>query len=144
MERKGFALAVALLAVVLIGALVGGVLFAVTEETRAGAAGPDREAALNACEAAIAMTLTEPGLQLPESIGVEGGITTQVEGPGPQIIVYMTRLDSSMYSIIAESVPAMGSVGGAHRLGIVVRSSVGGDSSITIVPISERPWFEVF
>jgi hypothetical protein len=144
MERRGFALAAALLAVVLIGALVGGVLFAATEETRAGGVGGYREVALNACEAAIAQTVTDPGLRLPDSIGVEGAIASQVGGFGPEIIVYVTRLDSVMYSIIAESVPEMGNAGGAHRIGVVVRSSIGDDRSITLVPISDRAWFEVF
>ena len=141
--RKGFALAAALLAVVLIGALVGGVLFATAEETRVGAVGADREVALNACEAAIALTITDPDLRLPDSIGVEGTISRHVGGPGPEIIVYITRLDSALYSILAESVPELGSAGGAHRIGVVVRSSIA-DDHMTIVPISERPWFGVF
>ena len=143
-DRKGFALAAALLAVVLIGVLVGGVLFAATEETKVGAIGLDREIALGACEAAIATTLTDSGLLLPDSIGVEGTISNHSGGFGPEIIVYITRLDSALYSVQAESVPELGSAGGAHRMGVVVRSSVAPDGSIAIDPISERPWFEVF
>jgi hypothetical protein len=143
-DRKGFALAAALLAVVLIGVLVGGVLFAATEATKVGAIGLDREIALDACEAAIATTITDPGLLLPDSIGVEGTISNHRGGLGPEIIVYITRVDSALYSVLAESVPELGSAGGAHRIGVVVRSSVAPDGSITIDPISERPWFEVF
>lgn len=142
--RKGFALAAALLAVVLIGALVAGVLFATTEETKAGAVGVDREVALDACEAAIAITITDPGVRLPDSIGVEGTLSSHIIGLGPDIIVYITRLDSTMYSILAGSAAELGSAGGAHRIGIVVRGSIAADSSVTIDPISERPWFEVF
>ncbi|MDB4869759.1 MAG: hypothetical protein JWL97_763 [Gemmatimonadales bacterium] len=143
-DRKGFALVAALLAVVLIAVLVGGVLFAATEETKVGAIGLDREIALDACEAAIATTITDPGLLLPDSIGVEGTISNHSGGLGPEIIVYITRVDSALYSVLAESVPELGSAGGAHRIGVVVRSSVAPDGSITIDPISERPWFEVF
>jgi hypothetical protein len=143
-NRAGFALAAALLAVVLIGVLVGGVLFAATEQTKMGAIGSDREIALDACEAAIATTLTDSGLKLPDSIGVEGTISNHSGGLGSEIIVYITRLDSTLYSVLAESVPDLGSVGGAHRVGIVVRASVAPDGSMTIDPISERPWFEVF
>jgi hypothetical protein len=142
--RKGFALAAALLAIVLIGALVAGVLFATTEETKAGAIGVDREVALDACEAAIAITITEPGVRLPTSIGVEGTISSHMGGLGPEIIVYITRLDSTNYSIFAQSVPELGSAGGARRIGVVVRASIAVDGSITIDPISERPWFEGF
>jgi hypothetical protein len=104
----------------------------------------DREIALDACEAAIATTITDPGLLLPDSIGVEGTISNHSGGLGPEIIVYITRVDSALYSVLAESVPELGSAGGAHRIGVVVRSSVAPDGSITIDPISERPWFEVF
>ncbi|HEV7593828.1 MAG TPA: hypothetical protein VGO33_02440 [Gemmatimonadaceae bacterium] len=143
-NRKGFALAAALLAVVLIGVLVGGVLFAATEETKAGAIASDREIALDACEAAIATAITDAGLRLPDSIGVGGTISNHSGELGPEIIVYITRLDSALYTVLAESVPELGSAGGAHRIGIVGRSSVAADGSITIDPISERPWFEVF
>ena len=143
-DRKGFALAAALLAVVLIGVLIGGVLFAATEETKVGAIGLDREIALDACEAAIATTITDPGLLLPDSIGVEGTISNHSGGPGPEIIVYVTKLDLGLYSILAESVPDLGTNARAHRIGVVVRSSVAADGSMTIDPISERPWFEVF
>ncbi len=143
-DRKGFALAAALLAVVLIGGLVAGVLFATTEETRAGAGAVEREVTLNACESAIAMTVTDPGLRLPDSIGVGGTISSHVRGLGPEIIVHITRLDSALYSIVAESVPGNAGTGGPHRVGVVVRSSIAADHSIAIDPISERPWFEVF
>jgi type II secretory pathway pseudopilin PulG len=142
--RKGFALVAAILAVVLIAALVAGVLFATTEETRASTVAGDREVALDACDAAIAMAITEPGVLLPDSIGVGGMIASRAGGHGPEVIVYITRLDSALYSILAESVRAPGSVGSAHRIGVVVRSSIATDHSIVIYPISERPWFEVF
>jgi hypothetical protein len=143
-NRAGFALAAALLAVVLIGALVAGVLFAATEETRASSVGVGRAAALNACESAIAAAITDPGLRLPDSIGVGGAISGHIEGLGPEIIVYITRLDSALYSIVAESVPEAVGAGGRHRVGIVVRSSIDVDHSIAIDPISERPWFGLF
>jgi hypothetical protein len=142
--RRGFALAAALLAVVLIDALVAGVLFAITEETRAGAVGVGREVALNACESAIAMTVTDPGLRLPDSVGVGGTISRHVGGLGPEIIVYITRLDSALYSMVAESVPEPGSTGERRRVGVAVKSSIAADHSIAIDPISERPWFELF
>lgn len=143
-DRRGFALAAALLAVVLIGALIAGVLFATTEETRMGAAGVEREVALNACESAIVMTITDPGVRLPDSIGVGGTMFRRVGGLGPSIIVYITRLDSALYSIVAEAVPEPTSGRGPHRVGVVVKSSIAGDHSIAIDPISERPWLDFF
>ena len=143
-NRRGFALAAAILAVVLIDVLVASVLFAITEETRTGAAVVEREVVLNACESAIVMTITDPGVALPDAIGVGGTITRQVGGLAPQIIVHITRLDSTLYSMVAESVPERPTTSGSHRVGIVVRASIAVDRSIAIDPISERPWLEVF
>jgi hypothetical protein len=133
-----------MLAVVMIGALIVGVLIATTEETKAGAAGIDREIALNACEAAIAMTITDPGLRLPDSIGVGGTVSGPVGGLGRPTIVYITRLDSALYSIVAEVSPEPASSGPTRRVGVVVRSWIAGNHSIAVDPISERPWVELF
>jgi hypothetical protein len=141
--REGFALAAALLAVVLIGGLIAGVLFATTEETRTAAAGMAHEVALNACESALVMTITDSGVALPDSIGVAGTISRQVDGFGPPVIIYITRLDSTRYSIVAE-VREPASAGRSHRVGIVVRASIAGDNSTVTAPISERPWQELF
>ena len=143
-NREGFALAAALLAIVLIGAIVAGVLFATTEETRAGAIGVAREVALNACESAIVLTITDPGVTLPDSIGVAEAISRRVDGPGLLVTVYITRLDSALYSIVAETAAMPPDKGRKRRLGIVAKASVAADHSITIDPISERPWSELF
>ncbi len=141
---EGFALAAALLAIVLIGALIAGVLFATTEETRTSAAGTASEVAANACESAIVITITDPDITLPDSIGVAGTISRRVDGLGPAVIVYITRLDSVLYSIVADAITEPINVRGGRRLGMIVKSSISGDHSITIDPISERPWFEPF
>jgi hypothetical protein len=143
-NRRGFALAAAVLAMVIIGALIAGVLFATTEETRVGAVGIEREVSLNACESAIAMTITDPGLRLPDSIGVGGTMSRPVEGLVQPTIVYITRLDSATYSIVAEVEEEPRGTGATRRVGVVVKSSIAGDHSITIGPISERPWQYVF
>ena len=141
---KGFALAAALLAVVMIGGLIVGVLFATTEETWVGAAGMNGEIARHACESAIAMTITDPGLRLPDSIGVGGTVSAPVGGLEPPIIVYITRLDSALYSIVAEMAPRSASTAATRRFGVVVKASIPGGRSIAVDPISERPWLELF
>ena len=141
---KGFALAAALLAIVIVGALITGVVFATTEETRVGAARMDGEIALNACESAIAMTMADPDLRLPDSIGVGGTVSGLVAGLEPPTIVYITRLDSALYSIVAETAPRLGSSVATRRVGVIVRSSISGGRSIAVEPISERPWLELF
>ena len=52
-SRKGFALAAALMALMLISALVASVFFAVLEETTIGAAAATKQLALSAAESAI-------------------------------------------------------------------------------------------
>jgi hypothetical protein len=143
-NRQGFVLAASLLSIVLIGAIVAGVLFATTEETRAGATGVAREIASNACESAIVVTISDPGLALPDSIGVAGTISRASDGLGPPVVVYITRLDSTLYSIVAEVVATTPNQGGKIRLGMVAKASIGAGHSITIVPILERPWSDLF
>jgi Tfp pilus assembly protein PilX len=143
-DREGFALVAAVMAVVMIGALVVGVLFATTEDARTGAAGIARDVALNACETAIVMTVTDPEVALPDSIGVAGTLTRRFSGVGTPVIVYITRLDSALYSVVADVVAGSPNIGSSRRLGVVIKTSTAADHSITIDPISERAWFEVF
>jgi hypothetical protein len=143
-DRKGFALAAALLMIVLIGAIAAAVLFATTEETRVGSAGVAGEVALIACESAIVMTITDRGITLPDSIGVAGTTSRRVEGFGLPVVVYITRLDSALYAIVADAVVARADQGGRRRIGIVAKRSVAPDHSITIDPISEQPWSDLF
>jgi hypothetical protein len=137
-------LVAALMAIVLIGALVTGVLFATTEETRAGSTAAARDIALMATETAIAMTITDPTTPLPGLIGPLGTISHQVDGLGPRVIVYITRLDSAMYWIVADAAPDRVHSGAARRIGIVVNAVERADGSTTVDPILPRPWSELF
>jgi hypothetical protein len=143
-DRCGFVLVAALMAIVLIGALATGVLFATTEDTRAGSTAAARDIALMATESAIAMTITDPTTPLPGLIGPPATISHQVDGYGPRVIVYITRLDSAMYWIVADAAPDRGHSGAGRRIGIVVNTVEGADRSITIDPILQRPWSELF
>jgi hypothetical protein len=137
-------LVAALLAIVLIGALAAGVLFATTEDMRAGSSAVARDVALLATESAIAMTITDPTTTLPGVIGSSGTVSYQLEGPGLPVIVYITRLDSAMYWIVADATPDRAHSGVRRRIGIIVRTVEGGDGSIIIDPILQRSWSELF
>jgi hypothetical protein len=143
-DRCGFVLVAALMAIVLIGALVTGVLFATTEDTRAGSTAAARDIALMAAESAVATTITDRTTPLPDLIGPTGTISHQVDGSGPRVIVYVTRLDSAMYWIVADAAPDRGHFAAGRRIGIVVNAVEGADRSITIDPILQRPWSELF
>jgi type II secretory pathway pseudopilin PulG len=143
-NRNGFVLVGVLLAIVLIGALVAGALFAVTEDTRAGATGVARDVALIAAESAIGMTMRDRPADLPVVIGTAGTTASRVEGSGVPVIVYITRLDSALYWVVADVVADPDRSGARRRIGIIVRSVQAPDGSIIIDPISERWWAELF
>ena len=142
-DRDGFALLAALLATLLIAALVTGAFSATTEETRIAAAAADRQAALTSAESAIEQgisTLSSPS-ETPMSIGE----TRQwgIAGPG-EIVVHITRLDSSRYWIVAAAGSNSSSSGISRRIGVVVRTRDMAGHSISIDRISERGWSELF
>jgi len=142
--RKGYVLVAALLAVVLIGGLAVAALFATGEDTKAGTTGVARDLALMAAESAIAMTMTEPTPTLPGSIGVAGTTSNPIQGLGVPVVVYITRLDSTLYLIVAEAAADLSRAGARRRIGVVVNAVSGPDGSIVIDPILERGWSELF
>jgi Tfp pilus assembly protein PilX len=143
-DRRGYVLIAALLAMVLIGALAVGTLFATNEDTRSGATGVDRDVALIAAESAIAMTMAEPAPTLPASIGVVGTTSNRMEGLELPVLVHITRLDSTMYWIVAEAGADHSHSGARRRIGVLVNAVPDANGSIVIDPISERSWSELF
>lgn len=143
-NHDGFVLVGVLLAIVLIGALVAGALFVVTEDTRAGATGAARDVALIAAESAIGITTRDGLAGLPAVIGTAGTMASRVEGSGVPVLVYITRLDSALYWVVADVAANSDRSGARRRIGIVVKSAQAPDGSITVDPISERWWAELF
>jgi Tfp pilus assembly protein PilX len=137
-------LVAALLAIVLIGALVAGAVFAATEDTRAGATGVARDVALIAAESAIAVTIRDRLEDLPTVIGTAGTTSSRVDGSDAPATIYITRLDSATYWIVADVVADPDRSGARRRIGVVVTAVRAPDGSITIDPISERWWAELF
>jgi hypothetical protein len=143
-NRAGFVLVAALLAIVLIGALAAGALFVATEDTKAGATGVARDVALIGAESAIGITMRDRAADLPAVIGTAGMTSSRVDGPGAPAIVYITRLDSTIYWIVADVAANPDHSGARRRIGVVVMSAQAPDGSIVIDPISERWWAELF
>jgi type II secretory pathway pseudopilin PulG len=142
--RSGFALAAALLALLLISALTVGVLFAATEETRVGATSAERQLALSAAESAIEMTIAGWDGDSVAPIGVSGTQTAAVGGLGAPVMIHITRLDSTLYWIVADASAPSPDSRISRRMGVVVRVLRGADHSITIDRIPERSWSELF
>jgi Tfp pilus assembly protein PilX len=142
--RRGFALAMALLALLLIGALVGVVLFAATEETRTGSAIADRDSSLLAAESALELTIAGIADSPAAAVGIAGTESRKLDGLGVPVVVYSTRLDSSLVWLVADAAGGSSPSGVRKRIGLVVSRSAGAGHSITIDRISDRAWSELF
>lgn len=142
--RRGFVLSAVLLALLLIAALVAGVLFAVTEESRITSASAERQRALSAAETAIEMTVAT----LPESWSETRAVGETGSAPatdlGVPVTVYTTRLDSTLWWIVAEAGGDSARSGVRRRIGALVGVSRGADGSFVIDRIAGRWWSELF
>ena len=141
--RRGFVLVAALLAMVLIAALAASVLFATAEATRAGSAGVIRERALIASESAL-VTAISAGMDLPAQTGVRGTTSHRVDADGWQVIVYITRLDSATYWVLAEANDLIAGTGTRKRVGLFVKAVHQDGHLVTVDRVSELGWAEVF
>jgi Tfp pilus assembly protein PilX len=143
-SHKGFALAAALLVLLLASALVTGVFVAATEETRIGIAGMERRLAFIAAESAIEMTIATFRPDTTAAIGLAGTKTISIGDLEAPVVVYVTRLDSALYWIVADAGATPVEARASRRIGVVVTAVAAPDHSIIIDRISERWWSELF
>jgi hypothetical protein len=143
-RRSGFVLAAALLALLLIAALVTGVFLAATEETLVGAASVERQLTLSAAESAIELTIAAWSREPigPMDIGVTR--TAEIGDLGARVVVHITRLDSTLYWIVADATDPSNGSRVSRRIGVVVGVRASANHSITIDRIPERSWSELF
>ena len=141
---EGFALPAVLLALLLIAALIAGAFSATTEETRIGAAAASRQTALMTAESAIETTIGALSSSADDPIGVGETRYRRIEGLAAPVVVYITRLDSSIYWLVADAGRTSPSSGIVRRIGVAVRAANGPGHSIIIDRISERAWSELF
>jgi hypothetical protein len=142
--RKGFALPAALLVLLLVSALVTGVFVAATEETRVGIAGVERYLAFVAAESAIETTIATFRADTTAAIGLGGTKTIAIGDLEVPVIVYVTRLDSALYWIVADAGASPVEARASRRIGVLVSAVAAPNHSITIDRISERWWSELF
>jgi len=143
-HRPGFALAAALLATILISALLASFFFAVSEETRSGAAIERRDRALAAAESAIEIGLSRAGASLAEDKPVGVVETHLVDVEGTPAAIHLTRLDSSLVWIVAVVRDARNHASETRRVGVLASATRHLPDSITIVRITERGWSELY
>ena len=142
-ERKGFALAAALLAALLVAALVAGVFLAATEEARTTSALARREVSLTDAESAIARALGNLGVG--SGGALRPGETLAMPGGDAQTpVVYVTRLDSTLFWLVADASEGALGTGASRRIGVVVRRILAANDSITVDLIPGHAWSELF
>jgi Tfp pilus assembly protein PilX len=141
--QSGFALVASLLAIVLIAALVAGALFATTEDTKIGATGMARDVAMLAAESAVASTVGNTA-SIPSIVGLAGTTAGAVDESGIAVAVFVTRLDSTNYVIVADATPDASHAGARRRIGLLAVKRTAVDGSVTLSPIADRSWFELF
>jgi Tfp pilus assembly protein PilX len=141
-QREGFILAAALLALLMIAGLVAAVFFAANEGTRISAASSERERTLAAAESAIEQTVVEwSGAD--SSIAV-GRTSASSRDDGIPVSVYTTRLDSTLFWIVADAGPARVGSGVRARIGALVSAKTTSGGGVAVERISERWWSELF
>src|SRR2546423_11460231 len=128
----------------LIAALVASVFMAAMEETRISGASAGKQLALFAAESAIETTIAAwPGTHT-EPAGFEGVRSLVVEGYGTPVAVSVTRLDSTLYWIVADAGTLSSESSATRRIGAIVSVEVAPDHSITIDRLAERWWSDLF
>src|SRR5712671_3835860 len=143
-RRDGFALAATLLVLLLISALVTAVFFAATEETKIGTASAKHQLALSAAESAVEMTIADWNPAWSPQVGLGGTRVTAIEGFEVPVDVHITRLDSTLYWIVADAADSFSGSGVSRRIGVAIRVLIAPDHLITIDRIPERSWSELF
>jgi hypothetical protein len=136
-------LASALLVVVLVAALIAGVFFATMEETQIVHAGGTRDLALTAAEAAIEQTIGSWSGASDQAIGVNSAKFSTFSQAGVSVDITVTRLDSTLYSIVARARSPSSINEATRRIGVVVSAQKAVDHSTLIDPITERWWSEL-
>jgi Tfp pilus assembly protein PilX len=138
------ALAAALLAIMIIGALLASLFFATTEETRASAASRRADRALAAAESAIEIGLDRLETEAPDHSSIGTARSQPVEVEGFPAMVHTTRLDSSLFWVLAVVGDRRDPAAVTRRIGLLVAASRDSSGSIRIVRIPQRAWSELF
>ena len=142
-KRPGVALAMALLAVVLIAALLAALFFAVNEETRTGSAIASGDDALAAAETAISASLDQLRAgALDQPVGAVK--TLSLAAGGMSSVVYITRLDSSLFWLVAAVSNGRNASVSRRRIGVLATASGRENDSIRIVRVNRRGWSELY
>jgi len=140
--RRGFALAAALVCLVLIGVLVTGALFASSQETRTSAAELADEKAFAFAERAAAISVSAWICPECDAMPV-GAVIIRNPEPSPPLesTVYITRLDSALFLVTGEGrIMEPGSARVKRRVSIVVTTTRDSLGVVTSRRLDGQSW----
>jgi hypothetical protein len=144
-NRRGIVLAVALLVIVVIGALVAGAAFATMQEYRISQNALAAQRAFGAAEAGLNGVLARWGAGGWDTLSVaapgdDTSYTVATAG-GDEAAVTITRLTGSTLWVVSEGVAEAGDAArrATRRTNLVLR--VRGD---TLYPVAQRAWAQLF
>jgi len=145
-SRAGFALAAALIAVVLIAAMVTGALFAAHQETSATAAEViDQQAGAYAERSAL---LTIAYWVCAECDAMQVGsviVRSPATDPPLESTVYVTRLDSALFLVTAEGrIVSSSTVRARRRISVAVGTSRDSSGVSRAFRVSEQAWSSAY
>ena len=137
-REPGFALALVLVALVLIGALTAGALFAALQELRGGR---NRQAALRAAAAAEEGLLAVLGAWDPRTLNAlapgDSSVRSGAAVSGGRFVVTATRLDESYYLVASEGSDATGAA--RQALGAFAALAVPEPDSLAALVVGSPP-----
>jgi len=145
--RSGFALAIALMALVLIAILVTGALFATSQETHVTEAKLLEARAAGYAERVVLDKVSSWNAAACDALPVGGVIReTPAADPPFESSVYITRLDSAVFFIVGEG--RVTSSNGAQRIrrrvGVLVRTVRDTANAERARRVSEQAWTAIY
>ena len=142
MSRKGFVLAAALLVVLMIAVLVAGVFAATMEESHIAGTSTNRERALDVAESALAGVIGGWTERSSQQIGVAGEQLSTISDGAMPVSLIVTRLDSTLYEIVAEVRTPSSHTQVIRRIAVIVSVKNATDYPVLVDLIPDNWWFE--
>ncbi|MEO5588936.1 MAG: hypothetical protein ABIS03_05065 [Gemmatimonadaceae bacterium] len=145
-SRPGFALAAALLALVLIAALVSGAMFSALQETRTSRAEIVEQQATSLAERVAIEAIADWRCDDCDGMAI-GSVISRNQAPIAPFAsrLFVTRLDSALYLVTGEVRDSLSGVGDLRRrVSIAVRTARDADSALRAGRIAGDAWVTAY
>ncbi len=145
-SRSGFALAAALVCLVLIAVVATAALFATNQETSASRSALLEQQSSDYAERSARLAIAAWSSSACDSLPVGGVIIESFAADPPlESTVYTTRLDSALFLVVAEGrVAASGAVRLKRRIAIAVRTTRDSLGHVRALPLSPQSWSPIY